>query len=237
MYKVLLLAIAILVSPGKLLLAQTTKTVEKSFPLTKDQRINFNLKFGNLIQIKAWDKNEVALKATVDINNGKLNDALVLLFETSPEELRAVAEFDKELTKQGRREDCPDNGPYSSNHYEDGSRSYMCSTITYELFVPRNANLKIESINADIELKDVAGPVFAKSINGYVDLNWPSNRASDVSMKTINGELYSDLDINFLNKKEENPHVGYLLKGTVKGGGTSVHLESINSNIYLRKAN
>jgi DUF4097 and DUF4098 domain-containing protein YvlB len=50
-------------------------------------------------------------------------------------------------------------------------------------------------------MKNVGGPVFAKTINGYVDMNWPQNKASDVSMKTINGELYSDLDIDFLNKK------------------------------------
>jgi hypothetical protein len=235
MYKFILLAFALLASPGTLLFAQ--KVVEQTFPVNKDGKVNLNLKFGNTIQISTWDKNEVYLKATVDINGGKLNDALILSIDASPQEFRALVEYDKELIKQGRREDCPDNRNTSWNHYGNGSSSYICSTITYEIVVPRNIALHIESINASIEMKNVGGPVFAKTINGYVDMNWPQNKASDVSMKTINGELYSDLDISFLNKKDKNPQVGYLLKGTVKGGGTAIHLESINSNIYLRKSN
>jgi hypothetical protein len=235
MYKLLLLAIALLASPGKLLLAQ--KVIEQTLPVNKDGKVNLNLKFGNTITVTTWDKNEVYIKATVDINSGKLNDALVVSIDGDPQAIRVLAEYDKQLIKQGRREDCPDNKNSSWNHYGDGSNSYICSTITYQIVVPRNINLYIESINANIELKDVGGPVFAKTINGYVDMNWPQNKASDVSLKTINGELYSDLDIAFLNKKEKNPQVGYLLKGTVKGGGTAIHLESINSNIYLRKAN
>lgn len=206
MYKLLMLAIALWISPGKLLFAQ--KVIEKTFPYSQNQRINFNLKFGNMIQVKAWDKNEVYIKATVDINSGKLNDALLLTFDTSTEEIRALVEYDRELIKNGKREDCPDNRYSSWNHYGNGVSSYICSTITYEVFVPKNANLKLESINADIELKDIAGPVYAKSINGFVDMNWPSNQASDVSLKTINGELYSNLDIEFLNKKDKNPQVG-----------------------------
>jgi hypothetical protein len=235
MYKLFMLAIALLASPGQVLFAQ--KIIEKSFPVNSDGKVHLNLKFGNNIQVKAWDKNEVYFKASVDINSGKLNDALLFTFDANGQEIRALAEYDKELIKQGKREDCPDNKHSSWNHYGNGSNSYICSTITYEIMVPRNVNLTLESINANIELKDIAGPVFAKTINGYVDMNWPQNKASDVSLKTINGELYSDLDIDFLNKKNRNPQVGYLLKGTVKGGGTAIHLESINSNIYLRRAN
>jgi hypothetical protein len=235
MYKLVLLAIALLASPGQLLLAQ--KVIEKTLPVNKDGKVNLNLKFGKTIQVLTWDKNEVYIKATIDINGGKLNDALILSIDGNPQEIRALAEYDKQLIKQGRREDCPDDRNSSWNHYGDGSNSYICSTITYEIIIPRNISLQVESINADIELKNIDGPVFAKTINGYVDMNWPQNKSSDVSMKTINGELYSDLDIDFLNKKDKNPQVGYLLKGKVKGGGTAIHLESINSNIYLRKAN
>jgi hypothetical protein len=186
MYKLLLLALALLASPGQRLLAQ--KVVEKTFPLSKEGKVNLNLKFGNTILVKAWDKNEVSFKATIDINSGKLNDALVLTFDAGNGEIRALAEYDKELIKTGKREDCPDN-QYSWNHYGNGRNSYICAAITYEVFVPRNAVLTIESINANVELKDLAGPVFAKTINGYVDMNWPQNRSSDVSLKTINGEL------------------------------------------------
>ena len=169
MYKLLLLAIALLASTGQLLLAQ--KAVEKTFPVNKDGKVHLNLKFGNTILVKSWDKNEVYFKANIEINSGKLNDALLLTFNENAQEIRALAEYDKELIKTGKREDCPDNTYSSWNHYSNGTNSYICSTITYEITVPRTATLTIESINADIELKDIAGPVFAKTINGYVDMN------------------------------------------------------------------
>jgi hypothetical protein len=102
--------------------------------------------------------------------------------------------------------------------------------------VPAHTDIHIESINANVELKDMAGPVFVKTINGFVDINWPSSKATDFSLQTINGELYSDLDIKLLNKQDKLPQVGYLLRGTLNGGGTDIHLESINNNIYVRKA-
>lgn len=49
------------------------------------------------------------------------------------------------------------------------------------------------------------------------------------------GELYTDLDMKILNKKEEIPIVGYELQGQLGGGGTKMHLETISSNIYVRK--
>jgi hypothetical protein len=72
----------------------------------------------------------------------------------------------------------------------------------------------METISANIDLKEVTGPVHAKSISGYVDMHWPSKQGASVAMKTITGEVYSDLDINFLNKKDTPQIVGYLLKGT-----------------------
>jgi hypothetical protein len=67
-------------------------------------------------------------------------------------------------------------------------------------------------------------------------MNWPANKGASVSMKSITGELYSDLDINYTNKSKSIPIVGYLLKGTLNGGGPTVYLESISNDIYLRKA-
>ncbi len=54
-------------------------------------------------------------------------------------------------------------------------------------------------------------------------------------MKTITGEVYSDLAIDFNDKRQKNPLVGYLLEGTVLSGGPEVRLESISNHVFLRK--
>ncbi len=211
------------------------KIIEKTLPYTKDQKIDMNLKFGDHIQVNAWDKKEVYIKAVIEINGGKLNDALVMNFTSDKESIRVLADFDKQLIKQGKREDCPtENGSFRG--YHDGN-NYVCSTITYQIYIPKGAGLDMETISANIELKEVTGPVHAKSISGYVDMNWPARQAASVAMKTITGEVYSDLDLNFLNKKDRPQIVGYLIKGTLNGGGPDVHLESISNDVFLRKAN
>ncbi len=101
--------------------------------------------------------------------------------------------------------------------------------------MPRQARLQVNTINGNIELVDYRGPVEAKSISGFVDMNWANDRGATVALKTITGEVYSDLDINFQNRKEGIPIVGYQLKGNVQNGGPTVKLESISNNIYFRQ--
>jgi hypothetical protein len=229
----LILAIACLLV--SLAPASGQKIIEKNLSYTKGQKIDLNLRFGDRIQVNAWDKNEVYIKAEVFINSGKLNDALLLTFNSSQTEISVDADFDKEQLKKGKREDCPPSDDGSFRGYYDG-KNYVCSEITYQVFLPKGADLRMETISANIELKDLTGPVFAKSISGFVDMSWPAGKGASVSMKSITGELYSDLDIAYLNKKDKPQHVGYLLKGTVNGGGPEVYLESISNDIYLRKA-
>lgn len=211
------------------------RIVERSFTAAKDERVVLDLKFGEAITVKAWDKNEVAFRAVVEINSGKLNDALLLDFDEGGNRLSISADYDKQLIKQGRREDCPDRlySTYSWN--DDGEYHAVCSNIVYEIYVPRDADLEVESISSDIELFGLEGPVRAKSISGFVDLSWPNSRGAELSMKTVSGEVFSGLDnLALANRKRGAPLVGYELRGSIGSGGPKVSLESISGNIYIR---
>lgn len=213
------------------------RIVEKSFTVNKDESIELDLKFGEEISVKAWDKNEVSFKAIIIINQGKLNDALELDYIQDDMGLRISASYDKEKTKEGRRSDCPDNKYSSYSWGNDDDRYFVCSKIVYEIYVPATADLEVESISSNIELVGLTGPIYAKSISGFVDMSWPERQGAELSLKTISGEAYSDLDdIDFLNKKDHAPVVGYEIKARLRGGGPRVRLESISGNIYLRKS-
>ena len=231
--KKILILIWLLVVAAVQVQAQT-KVVEKTLNLPASNKLNMNLRFANNIKITAWDKKEVSFKASYEINSGKLNDALLITFPTENETARINVDFDKERLKAGKAEDCPESKNRTYQQYSDGQHITTCSNINYEIFVPRNTNLTVETISGDIELRNLAGPVHAKSISGFVDMNWPDKKGAAVSLKTITGEVYSDLNIDFANKKE-NPIVGYQLKGSLNGGGSDIKLETISNNIYLRK--
>lgn len=209
--------------------------MEKTLPLGPNQPVDLQLKFGNHIRITGWDRNEVQVKVTYEVNQGRLNDALLLDFASGPQGVKVTVDFDQEKMKQGRPEDCPDSNGYTHYNRNNGQNTMVCSQIDFEIFVPRQAQLKVNTISGDIELLDYSGPVDARSISGFLDMNWANNRGATVALKTITGEVYSDLDISFKNKKEGIPIVGYQLEGTVQDGGPTVKLESISNNIYFRQ--
>jgi len=211
-----------------------SKTVEKTLAMPANRKVDLQLKFGDKIKITAWDKEEASVKVTYEINSGKLNDALLLTFNADNESARVGVDLDQELLKNGKAEDCPGDSAHTYSFGSDGKQTYTCATINYEIFVPRNANLTVETINGNIELRGLTGPVQAKSISGFVDMNWSEKKGAAVALKTITGEVYSDLDINLSNKKDA-PIVGYNLKGSVNGGGTAINLESISNDVYFRK--
>lgn len=212
-----------------------SKTVERTLAVPANNKVDLQLKFGDNIKITAWNKKEASIKVTYEVNGGKLNDALQLSFNSDNNSARVTVDLDQELSKTGRPEDCPGNSYSNYRSDKDGTRSAVCADINYEIFVPANADLTVETINGNIELRGLTGPVSAKSISGFVDMNWLPSKGAAVALKTITGEVYSDLNIDYTGKREKSPIVGYELKGNVAGGGSPIKLESISNDIYLRK--
>lgn len=225
----LLLVLGLLIRP-----AFAQKIIEKTLPVSSSQHVNLNLKFADSIRVQYWDKPIALVRIHVTINGGKLNDVLLVTSSSTDKEVILKTDFDQELSKQGKPEDCP-NEHQSRNTSHDGSRYTLCSEINYQVFLPRQAPLTLETINGNIVIQGATAPVSAKTISGFVDMNWPKAKGATVAMKTITGEVYSNLSIDFKGKKEKNPIVGYLLEGTLHGGGPSVRLESISNNVYLRE--
>lgn len=106
-------------------------------------------------------------------------------------------------------------------------------------------------------LNDDVRVVFAKvepgkamsfsSLNGDVDVTFPPDVKATVSMKSDNGEIYSDFDINLESKTrhvEENKRgdggkyrlrVEKAMIGTINGGGQEIQFSTFNGDVYIRK--
>lgn len=97
----------------------------------------------------------------------------------------------------------------------------------------------INSINGDVEADfssfSKEGPSSIECINGEIELKMPANISADVLMKTLNGDIYSNFDLE-MKKKEDMKHIGGSeVSGKINGGGVSLKLHTINGKIYLRK--
>jgi hypothetical protein len=219
--------------------AQAQKIIEKKAPLSGQQRLVLDLQQASSIRIKGGSGQQVLVKATVNINQNKLNDALLLTLNSEGDEVKVKSAFDKELLRSSQEANCPDGDGYSmwNDSGKNGSGGYrLCARIDYEIEVPTGATVKVNTISGNIEVTGLNGPLDAKSISGFVDVSWPSTKGADVALKTITGEVYTNQDIA-LNGQKNNSPVGYQVRGQLGSNGPTVKLESISGDVFFRKQN
>jgi hypothetical protein len=121
-------------------------------------------------------------------------------------------------------------------------------------------DLEIKTNNSSIHLDKVTGPVVASTtagditivyaagveqskpssisnISGVVDVTLPANTKANLKMKSITGEIYSDLDLSMGQGKGTMKRVGggHTVEGSINGGGVEISLTTISSDIYVRK--
>jgi hypothetical protein len=122
-----------------------------------------------------------------------------------------------------------------------------------------DGDLELKTNNADIKLNNVTGPIVANSISGKLtavfsslnqstpssislisgdlDITLPAAAKATLTMKSITGEIYTDLDLNLKSGKDGMSRVGggHNITGNLNGGGVNLQLNTISSNIYVRK--
>ena len=134
-----------------------------------------------------------------------------------------------------------------------------------------DGDLDVNNVNGEVDLKNIGGSVVAHALNGHVvatlnridpqkpmafsslngdiDVTFPADLKANVSMRTDNGEVYSDFDVKVQptapqQTVEDNRGKGgkYRVKidknvrGTINGGGQEIQFKNFNGNIYIRKA-
>jgi DUF4097 and DUF4098 domain-containing protein YvlB len=133
-----------------------------------------------------------------------------------------------------------------------------------------DGELDVNDVNGSVTLKNVSGSVVAhalngrvlatltrvdpqkamafSSLNGDIDVTFPPDIKATLSMRTDNGEVYSDFDIQ-LQATAPQPTVEdgrgrggkYVVKmertvrGNINGGGQDIQFKNFNGNIYIRK--
>lgn len=128
--------------------------------------------------------------------------------------------------------------------------------------------LEVGNVNGGIQLKDVGGsavantvngpvtatfksvsagaPMAFSSVNGVVDVTFPTNTKAALKLKTDHGEIYSDFDLVTeksapkVSRTNEGGtyrvNVDKWTYGKLNGGGAEVMMKTLNGDIYIRKA-
>lgn len=221
--------LAILISSSNM--AHSQKVIEKTYPVTNADEISLDFQFANEIKVTTWDKNEVYVKATVNINDNENNDKFSLNQKQRSTGIKIESEIEdlNDLHKSKR---------IVKENDEGRTIIYDCSVnmdLFFEVKIPKNNKLEIETISGDIDIKGVESRMDIKTISGFIDLSLPSNYDADLELSTITGGMYSDFDFD---QEETNGYYHYgknELSKQLNKGGTRIFLETISGDIFIRK--
>ncbi len=230
---------------------------EKTLAYNSGGGVYLDLALGNVISVKGWDKNKVYIKTTVEINGGRLNKALEMTYDQWGDQVRISSDLNQSILRKGKRGDC--NEDYNS--VMNGRRYYACYRIEHEVYIPKNARLKIKAINPKVTLNNLFGDLRIntvngsinmdtpqikpnqnlefRTVNGQIDFTIPAKANTQVAISTVNGRIYSGF-----KPKQEKKNGMYRIGGsrysqnikmTLGEGKAFTELRTVNGQIYLRK--
>ncbi|MDZ7265835.1 MAG: DUF4097 domain-containing protein [candidate division KSB1 bacterium] len=152
---------------------------EKNCPLSPGG--SFSLENTNgAIEIVAWDRNEVQIVAQKLAQARRQEDAQKLLAATEiivrQEEYAVAVE-----TRTPRVQD--DDDTFWRWIFGEGNGSV---TVTYQISLPRQIQIKIQSVNGQIEARAISGNIRLATTNGSIAID---DARGSISAKTTNGRL------------------------------------------------
>ena len=87
--------------------AVAQKIIDKKLPYEAGKTVNLNLRYGDSIQVRYWDKPEIFVHMSLKINQNKLNDAFLVSTGVTADEIILKTDFNEEKLQEGKGEDCP----------------------------------------------------------------------------------------------------------------------------------
>ena len=194
---------------------QAQQIIEKHIDFSGRESLSLKIQIADSINIQTWNKNEVYIKASVNINENKDNEAYITSFDEASRIVVVKANFMDKYFK-GKNNCCNQTDIY------------------WQIYVPENTKFSVETINANVTITGQTREMNVKSISGYIDLAEPAGKHADLDFSTISGRMYSNHELA-LNKM----HSGIPLKIIEKlnNGGDPVKLETISGDIFFRKSN
>ncbi len=131
-----------------------------------------------------------------------------------------------------------------------------------------SGEMEVSNMNGDVLLEEISGsavvntidghitvtfvevtpeiPMAFTSIEGKIDVTFPPDINASVKMKSDNGEIFSDFDIEMEKRKiqvDKSDQTGLYkvsldewVNGQINGGGPEILFKTLEGDIYIRKA-
>lgn len=229
---------------------QAQTAINKTLPYQPGQKIAMNFDYPEMIRVSTWDKNEISISGSVQINGGENDDAFQLHTATAGNTVTVKSEI-KDLKNLPQRitvvrdgqtimfRDKEELKKYQAEHGRTFDRQSwgVDMEIVLEIKVPRTAEVTIESTYGFVEVKNYNGPLTAVSVYGGVDAALPEKQIGEISAETNYGQIYTNFDTRFGGKDTDREGDFHTYVSAKPGNGPKYNFESKYGNVYLRKSN
>jgi hypothetical protein len=221
------------------------KVIEKHFELSGNGFVSMNFQISDSIRIITWNKNEVYVKSTIDVNENKNNDDYRETFDQSATTVNILGKLVTNCNNFHRRRRSADSsrraGDTSNHSYNDDNDDCCCNCgcetyICHEIYIPENTDFSVETINGNITISGNTAEIRAHSISGYIDLTMSAAKPATLRMRTISGTMYSNFDLGKDGQRSRQVGGGTVDAQLNGSGGKAVDLETISGDIFFRKA-
>jgi len=246
--------------PGAAEAVTLTQTLDRTFPLAADGRVELDNVNGG-VTVDSWDRPEVRVQAVKKAKALDREDAA-----------RALREVRIEISRSGDRRLRIETEPSRSG---GGFLSWLVdrkgqASVAYHLTVPRGVDLeastvngrldldgvegrlRLSTVNGSIHARDLAGAVRASTVNGAIeaemrrvpdgadlalhttnggiDLALPADVRASVEVSTTNGSVASDFPLERTGRWGPKR-----MHGDLNGGGGRIRLETTNGGVAIRE--
>ncbi len=227
------------------------EVITKSFPVKKSAKIALTFKYPELVQIKTWDKDEVQIKSTLYINEGKDNDSFQLTTRESKgalevkSNIEGISKFKNTSYYIGRDSDDDNtegdviiskNGSTTTIGRRGGGRyNGVRISVILEVMVPKNTDLYVNAQYGMVEVIDLPRNISVEAKYGGADISLAESTVESLWAATSWGQIYANLSQKMNIGGNDMPGKEMTARISDGGGNKSVKVDSEFGNVFLRK--
>ena len=226
---------------------------------SKDQRINiFMIK--SSVEVIGYDGDELKIESADYVPPSSQKEGLKPLYNKTEDNTRLGLSVVKENSQVKITQASIDPFKYKVFVPKNVSLSYEeVGDQGADLSISNmNGEIEIKVVRGNASLFNVAGPIVANSIRsnfkvvfsspksnkpcafssirGSVDIALPAQNASDLQLRSVTGEIYTDFEI-VIDSSANLPTItgGHNIHGKINGGGAQLTVHTVYNNIFIRK--
>lgn len=241
MKKSILIAVMLLAG----ITANAQSEISESYPLTNEDKISIKFEYPTLVKIHTWQKNEVKVEATIEIDGGNKDETFSLKGKSE----RGTFYLKSKLTGLSKSENyffSSDDDDGESVRIKEKGRTIVVGNddalshrgveieIVVDVYVPESLAVDVNAKFGLVEVLDLPHRLDVDSEFGGIDVSVNAKDISELDASTAWGQIYSNLEDSMDLRGGDS--IGEVMRASLNSSGQKkLYLDSQFGNVYLRK--